>query len=221
MGDLLDCITVVPGVVGAFRVSAINKVGGFSTNTLAEDTDLTFAIKKAGYKIVYDQAAIAYTEAPQNYRDWLKQRYRWTFGTMQAVWKHRTSFLNPAHNNFGMIGLPYLVVYQIIFPLLNPVFDLVLVIGLITGRINLMVIALAAYTVLDFIYAGIALKLDREKLFNLWLIIPQRIIYRPFQYYIIVKSFLNVLKGQWVGWNKLKREGKLLAKMQKSGFSKT
>ncbi len=212
MGDLFDCITVVPGAIGAFRRAAIERAGGFTFDTLAEDTDLTLAIKELGYKIVYDAQAIALTEAPSTVRDLLKQRFRWTFGTMQAVWKHKRSFLNPKRGTLGMIGLPYLLFFQIIFPLFSPFFDLAMIVALFMHQYQLILVSFIIYTLADIITAAIALLLDKEKLRNLWIIFPQRILYRQLMYYVIFKSFINVLRGRLVHWGKLKREGTHLAR---------
>jgi cellulose synthase/poly-beta-1,6-N-acetylglucosamine synthase-like glycosyltransferase len=211
MGDLFDCITVVPGAIGAFRKSVLHSVGGFTYDTLAEDTDLTLSIKEQGHRIVYDASAIAYTEAPATVRDLLKQRFRWTFGTMQAVWKHRRTILNPKYGTVGMIGLPYLLFYQILFPLVGPLFDAAVLVGLLRHEYHLMFLSFLIYTAADVIMSGTALLLDGEKLRQLWLIIPQRILYRQLMYYVIVKSLINVLQGKLVGWGTLKREGKHLA----------
>lgn len=212
MGDLFDCITVVPGAIGAFRKSALQKIGGFAPDTLAEDTDLTLAVKELGYRIVYEASAVAYTEAPGTVKELLKQRFRWTFGTMQAVWKHRRSFLNPRQGTLGLIGLPYLVFYQLLFPLISPLFDVALVVGLLSHRYQLMLVYLLVYTASDAVSSGVALWLDREPLRQLWLLIPQRLFYRQLMYYVIVKSTYYVLRGRLVGWGKLKREGSHLAK---------
>jgi cellulose synthase/poly-beta-1,6-N-acetylglucosamine synthase-like glycosyltransferase/peptidoglycan/xylan/chitin deacetylase (PgdA/CDA1 family) len=211
MGDLFDCITVVPGAIGAFRKRVLVQAGGFRTDTLAEDTDITLSIKEMGYRIVYDELAVAYTEAPESVRELLKQRFRWTFGTMQAVWKHRSSIWNSRMGTLGWLGLPYLLVFQIIFPLVSPLFDLTVVVGLLSGNRELIVVSFGLYLVLDVLVAAIALVLDGEKLRHLWLIIPQRLIYRQLMYYVIAKAALNVLKGNLVGWGNLKREGSDLA----------
>ncbi len=212
MGDLFDCITVVPGAIGAFRKAVLQDVGGFRHDTLAEDTDLTLAIKERGYRIVYDDRSVAFTEAPGNVRDLVKQRFRWTFGTMQAVWKHRRVMLRPRYGTLGMIGLPYLLVFQIAIPLLGPVFDVVMLAGLAAGHGQLILACLVAYLLLDLAMAALALKLDGEKLGQTWLIVPQRVIYRPLMYYVLIKALLNVLKGNLVGWGTIKREGAALAK---------
>jgi cellulose synthase/poly-beta-1,6-N-acetylglucosamine synthase-like glycosyltransferase/peptidoglycan/xylan/chitin deacetylase (PgdA/CDA1 family) len=212
MGDLFDCITVVPGAVGAFRRAAIQRAGGFSFDTLTEDTDLTFSIKEAGYTILYDSEAIAFTEAPATIKDLLKQRFRWTFGTMQVAWKHKRSFLDHRQGTFGMIGLPYLVFFQILFPLFGPFFDLAMIFGLLSHRYSLIVTSFVVYTLLEVVTATIALKLDNEKLRTLWILIPQRILYRQLMYYVIIRSVINVLKGRLVHWGKLERKGAHLAK---------
>ena len=111
-----------------------------------------------------------------------------------------------------MIGLPYLFFFQILFPLFGPFFDIAMIVGLINQQYSLIVISFLVYTVVDIITAGIALKLDNEKLRQLWILIPQRIIYRQLMYYVIVRSFINVLKGRLVHWGTLERKGTHLAK---------
>lgn len=212
MGDLFDCVTVVPGAVGAFSRSVVQKVGCFRLDTLAEDTDLTLSIKEAGYKIAYDAEAMALTEAPATLRDLLRQRFRWTFGTLQAVWKHKRSVMNPRYGSLGIIGLPYLLLFQIIFPLLSPLFDVALVLGFLGHQYKLIIIGFVVYTVIDVATAWVALRLDNEKLSSLWILVPQRFFYRQLMYYVIARSFINVLKGRLVHWGKLEREGDHLAK---------
>src|SRR5207248_2099970 len=102
--DLLNCITVVPGAVGAWRREAIERAGGYSSQTLAEDTDLTWSIRKLGYRIVTESEALAYTEAPDGLRPLAKQRFRWAFGTLQNLWKHRDALLNPRYGAFGLLA---------------------------------------------------------------------------------------------------------------------
>ena len=86
----------VPGAIGAFRREALADVGGVPAATLAEDTDLTMAVIRAGWRVVYVEDAIAWTEAPATLRQLWRQRYRWCYGTMQAMWKHRRALANGA-----------------------------------------------------------------------------------------------------------------------------
>src|SRR5262249_8860740 len=138
--------------------------------------------------------------------------FRWTFGTMQSVWKHRRTMLNPRYGTLGLIGLPYLMLFQIIFPIMGPFFDASIVIGLLGHHYRIVLLSFIVYTLADIIMSVTALKLDEERVRQLWLIIPQRILYRQLMYYVIVKSIINVLKGNLVGWGSLKREGMHLAK---------
>ncbi|MDQ6738199.1 MAG: glycosyltransferase, partial [Gemmatimonadota bacterium] len=92
---VLNAITIVPGAVGAWRKSYVQAVGGFSDDTLAEDQDLTWALGEEGVRVMYADDAIAYTEAPDTLKALIRQRFRWSFGTLQSVWKHKKITFRP------------------------------------------------------------------------------------------------------------------------------
>jgi cellulose synthase/poly-beta-1,6-N-acetylglucosamine synthase-like glycosyltransferase len=125
--DLINSITVVPGAIGAFRKSAIFRAGGFTYDTLAEDCDLTMRILKQGYIVKNCAEAIAYTEAPETINMLLKQRFRWSFGVMQSFWKNRDALFNKKYKFFGMVGMPNILIFQIILPLFSPLADLMMI----------------------------------------------------------------------------------------------
>jgi cellulose synthase/poly-beta-1,6-N-acetylglucosamine synthase-like glycosyltransferase len=104
-------------------------LGGLTDLTLAEDADLTLAIRKLGYSIVYEDAAVALTEAPDTVRGFIRQRYRWMYGTMQAAWKHRDVLFRPRYGALGFVALPNVIVFQVLFPLVSPIMDLLLTCG--------------------------------------------------------------------------------------------
>ena len=89
----MNAITIVPGAVGAWRRDIITTLGGFKSNTLAEDADLTIEVLRLGYTILYDEHAIAYTEAPDTYTAFLKQRFRRCFGILQMTFKNADAFI--------------------------------------------------------------------------------------------------------------------------------
>src|SRR6476661_2611351 len=120
----LDTILVVPGAVGAWRRSALVKLGGFPTDTLAEDQDLTIALLRAGYRVLYDSQAIAWTEAPDTVSGLIKQRFRWAFGTLQCLWKHRKVTLKPRYGSLGLIAVPQTWLFQFLFSVVAPFVDL-------------------------------------------------------------------------------------------------
>ena len=105
--SVLGTITVVPGACAAWRRSQVLAVGGFAADTLAEDCDLTLKLQRAGGTIVQDNTALAFTEAPEGLMTLLKQRFRWSFGNLQALWKHRSMMFRPRHGLLGLVILPY------------------------------------------------------------------------------------------------------------------
>ncbi len=128
--DLLNCIPVVPGAAGAWRADVLRANGGFSGDTVAEDTDLTLTIRRNGWKIVYDEDAIGRTEVPETVDALIKQRFRWTFGTLQAVWKHRDTTGNARYGTLGWVAIPNIFLFQIVLPLVSPVIDLLFLLSL-------------------------------------------------------------------------------------------
>lgn len=108
MYDVLGCMPTIPGAVGAFRREALDRVGGMSEDTLAEDTDVTMALHRDGWRVVYAENARAWTEAPESVQQLWSQRYRWSYGTMQAIWKHRRAVIERGPSGrFGQVGLPF------------------------------------------------------------------------------------------------------------------
>lgn len=212
--DLLNCITVVPGAIGGFRKSAVIKAGGFTRDTLAEDCDLTMRLLRAGYEVRNCNDAISYTEAPETMKQFMKQRFRWSFGVMQCFWKHRDTVFNPRYKNFGMIAMPNILIFQIILPFLAPLADLVLVLSLIAAGFGVIPASLShifiyylVFTLVDVAGAALAFAFEKEDYKKLVWMIPQRLIYRQLMYYIVIKSFNKAIKGELQGWGVLTRTG--------------
>ena len=228
--DLLNTITVVPGAIGAFRKKVIIEVGGFTTDTLAEDCDLTMRILRAGYAVRNCDRAIAYTEAPETVNMLLKQRFRWSFGVMQSFWKNRKTLFNKKYGYFGMVGMPNILIYQIILPLFSPLADFFMLLSIITGLFSLSSVnslSLAGvgslfslhngfgqvffyyciFILVDLLFAGIAFRMEKESLKKLIYIIPQRFYWRQLMYLVLFRSIRKALKGELEGWGALKRTG--------------
>ncbi len=210
----LNCITVIPGAIGAFRKNAVTQAGGFTSDTLAEDCDLTMRLHRIGYNIGNCTDAISYTEAPETMRQFMKQRFRWSFGVIQCFWKHRDAFFNPRYKNFGMIALPHILIFQMILPFLAPLADLVLVVSLVAAAFNIIPVSAGhialfyvLFSLVDMAGAALAFAYEKEDFKKLLWMIPQRFIYRQLMYYILFKSFNKALKGELQGWGILKRTG--------------
>jgi peptidoglycan/xylan/chitin deacetylase (PgdA/CDA1 family)/GT2 family glycosyltransferase len=208
MFDVLDCIPTVPGAIGAFRRSALDDVGGVAEDTLAEDTDLTMAVTRAGWRVAYEQSAIAWTEAPSTLRQLWKQRYRWAYGTMQSMWKHRHAVVESGRaGHLGRRGLPYLLLFQVLMPLLGPVVDIMAIYGLVFLDARAVLGVALAFTVLQMSLGAYALHLDHEPLRTVWWLPLQQFVYRQLMYLVVIQSVASAFAGARVGWQPLQRHG--------------
>jgi cellulose synthase/poly-beta-1,6-N-acetylglucosamine synthase-like glycosyltransferase len=194
----------VPGAIGAFRRDALAEVGGMTDDTLAEDTDITMALCRAGWRIVYEESARAWTEAPATLSQLRKQRYRWSYGTMQAMWKHRGALHSRGPFRFG---LPFLALFGVVLPLVAPVIDLLAVYGLFFFDRTATVAAWSAMLGLQFVTAAVAFRLDRESLRPLAVLPLQQFAYRQLMYLVLLQSMVTALTGARLGWHKLHRTG--------------
>ena len=214
--DLINAITVVPGAIGAFRKSVILSVGGFATDTLAEDCDLTIRILRGGNIVRSCTAAIAVTEAPETFQMFMRQRFRWTYGIMQSFWKNRDAFLNPRFGALGMVALPNLLIFQILMPLIAPLADFLLIIGLIWNRSSSEGLAkiLGFYGFFLLVDMGVSLLgfwFEGEKKWKILWLIPQRLVYRQLMYWTLFKAIRRAVKGESQSWGVLKRTGNVKA----------
>ncbi len=200
-----NCITVVPGAVSAIRKSAIDQAGGLSLETLAEDTDLTLALHRNRQRIVYVPEAIAWTEAPETVRTLARQRFRWAYGTLQCLWKHRDMVFNWNYRALGWFSLPSVWFFQIMLVAITPMVDLFLLVSLLLGAWSALLPFVVTFLTMDVILATLACILEREPIKRAWRILPMRLIYRPMLSYVIWKAILRAIKGAWVSWGKLER----------------
>jgi len=216
----LGAVTVVPGAVGAWRRSAIEALGGYPDDTLAEDQDLTIACQRAGWLVEFDPDARAYTEAPDSIAGLLKQRFRWSFGTLQCIWKHRAATFNRERPVLGFVALPQIWLFQIVLTAVSPLVDLA-IIGSIIGALYARtdhpvewspddflrsVFYWSAFIFLDLSAGALGMALERRAPWKdlVWLPI-QRFGYRQLMYYVVVKSIVSAIRGVRVGWGKLER----------------
>lgn len=218
---LLNCITVVPGAVGAWRRDILELAGEFASDTLAEDQDLTLKVRKLGYRIDYEEGAVAWTEAPDSLRGLARQRFRWSFGTLQCMWKHRDALFNPKFGTLGFIAMPNVWIFQVLFPLISPVMDLMFVWTLASTALERLehpaefsitnleqtLFYYALFLAADSLAAAFGFLLEkREQWSLLWWLFLQRFCYRQVMYYVMVRSVYTAIHGAVVGWGKLERK---------------
>ena len=219
--DALNCITVVPGAIGAWRRNLVLQAGGFAHETLAEDADLTLAILRLGYEISYEPEAIALTEAPDTVSGFLKQRFRWMYGTLQASWKHIDTLFRPKYGALGWFAIPNVLIFQILFPLVSPIMDLMMIVSFITTAmqkyqhpqdystdgLKRILFFYALFLFVDFLAAFIAFLLEKNEDWSLlvWLLL-QRFFYRQLMYYVAIKSTITAIRGTVMGWGNIERK---------------
>jgi cellulose synthase/poly-beta-1,6-N-acetylglucosamine synthase-like glycosyltransferase/peptidoglycan/xylan/chitin deacetylase (PgdA/CDA1 family) len=219
-----DAIMVVPGAVGAWRHTALEQVGGYPEDTLAEDQDLTIAIQRKGWKVAYDEDAVAWTEAPETLRALGKQRFRWAYGTLQCLWKHRSVFTDRAPSGLAFVGMPQAWMFQIVFAMISPLIDLALAVSIVGTWIRVMqhgwaqtqtdVLRMSVYwiafTTIDLACGWIAYRLDvREKRYPALLLLAQRFVYRQLMYGVVIRAVGAATAGLGIGWGKLERTGRV------------
>ncbi|MFB9237926.1 bifunctional polysaccharide deacetylase/glycosyltransferase family 2 protein [Plantactinospora siamensis] len=208
--DTLNCMPTIPGALGAFRRQAVREAGGLSRATLAEDTDLTMAVHRAGWRVVYEESAVARTEVPDTVRQLWRQRYRWSYGTMQAIWRHRRAIVERGPSGrFGRRGLPFITLFSVLLPLLAPLLDILAVYGLFFLDRKETVIAWLAVLVIQVVTAVLAFRLDREPLRPLLVLPLQQLVYRQIMYLVLLHSAATALTGGMLKWQKLRRTGEV------------
>jgi len=216
--DLLNCIPVVPGAAGAWRAELLRESGGFSGDTVAEDTDLTLTIRRNGWKILYDEDAIGRTEVPDTVETLIRQRFRWTFGTLQAVWKHRDTTAKPRYGTLGWVAIPNIFLFQIVLPMVSPIIDFLFLLSLaLWGLAQLRIAALpqlwtsqdversliffALFMVIDLFTCVVAFALEKGEDWTLLApLIIQRFYYRQMMYVVLFRSLKEAVRGRPVGW---------------------
>ncbi|OLB81171.1 MAG: bi-functional transferase/deacetylase [Actinobacteria bacterium 13_2_20CM_2_71_6] len=208
MFDVARCMPTVPGAIGAFRRAAVRDVGGVSGQTLAEDTDITMAVIRAGWRVAYNPHAIAWTEAPASVRQLWRQRYRWCYGTMQAMWKHRRALAGRgAAGRLGRRGLTYLLLFQVLLPLTAPMVDVYGLYGLVFLPWAKVAGVWFGFVAAQLAAAGYALRLDRERYGPLWTLPLQQIVYRQLMYLVVIQSTVTALLGGRLRWHRMLRTG--------------
>jgi cellulose synthase/poly-beta-1,6-N-acetylglucosamine synthase-like glycosyltransferase/peptidoglycan/xylan/chitin deacetylase (PgdA/CDA1 family) len=207
--DVLRCMPTVPGAIGAFRREALAEAGGVSSDTLAEDTDLTMAIGRAGWEVVYAEDARAWTEAPATLAGLWRQRYRWSYGTMQAIWKHKPAIWRKGEQRIGRRAIPYLVLFQILLPALAPLVDVFALYGLIFLDRGPVIAYWLGFNLVQLAQGWYAFRLDGESPRPLWAMPVQQFVYRQLMYLVVIESLISAMRGTLLRWQHVERTGEI------------
>jgi cellulose synthase/poly-beta-1,6-N-acetylglucosamine synthase-like glycosyltransferase/peptidoglycan/xylan/chitin deacetylase (PgdA/CDA1 family)/spore germination protein YaaH len=231
--DLFDVVMVVPGAIGAWRTEAVKRGGGYHTNTVAEDADLTMNLLEQRYWVIYEDRALAFTEAPVNMNGLMRQRFRWSFGILQAIFKHRGAIRN--RRAMGLFALPNTLIFQILLPLVSPLIDLMFVAGVVNffydkyfhpeaasaASFEKLLGFFLAFLVIDFVASALAFTLERKHpaskgdawlLFHIWI---QRFTYRQVFSIVLFKTMKRAIDGKPFNWDKLDRTATMSKETEK------
>ncbi|MGI4829141.1 MAG: polysaccharide deacetylase family protein [Janthinobacterium lividum] len=225
--DLFDVVMVVPGAIGAWRTAAVQTGGGYAPDTVAEDADLTMNLLEQGYAVIYEDQALAFTEAPDTANGLARQRFRWSFGILQAIFKHKAAIRNRVA--MGLFALPNILIFQVLLPLLSPLIDLFFVVGIIhyfidkhfhpeaasnADLIKLLTFFLT-FLLIDFAASALAFMLERKhpaSKGDAWLLVHiwvQRFTYRQLFSYVLLKTVKRAIDGKPFNWDKLERTAQM------------
>ncbi len=203
-------ISIVPGACAAWRREALQAAGGYSHDTLAEDADLTMTLQKLGWAVVQENRAVAWTEAPMTVRGLAKQRLRWTYGNLQALWKHAGMLFRPRYGALGLIALPYTLLATLIPLVFLPLTVLMAVLNLAAGNWQPIAAFAALVLAIHAVICVIAIRMVGESWTHLLVVPVYRIVYEPLRAYLLYASLLQALKGRMIGWYKPERTNSVL-----------
>jgi cellulose synthase/poly-beta-1,6-N-acetylglucosamine synthase-like glycosyltransferase len=231
--DLFDVVMVVPGAIGAWRTAAVKAGGEYHTNTVAEDADLTMNLLEQGYEVIYEDQALAFTEAPVNMNGLMRQRFRWSFGILQAIFKHRGAIRK--RRAMGLFALPNTLIFQILLPLFSPFIDLMFFAGVgnyfynkhfhpeaaSAASFQKLLAFFLAFLIIDFVTSALAFSLERKHpashgdawlLGHIWI---QRFTYRQVFSIVLFKTLKRAIDGKPFAWDKLDRTATMSPQTEK------
>jgi poly-beta-1,6-N-acetyl-D-glucosamine synthase len=203
-------VNIIPGPIGVFRRDVLRAVGGYDTDTFAEDADLTLKLLTAGWHVAYEERAIAFTEAPERFIDLVKQRYRWTRGILQALRKRRQWLASPRRSPLIWGSLAAMLFESVLWPAMNVLGNLLFtLIALSAGTASGVFYWWVLLTMLDVAAALYAVGIEGEEL----RLVPYAVLYRfLFITMIDVAKLLATLEEVArvrMTWGKLERAGRI------------
>ncbi len=198
----LGVMSCVPGAIGAYRRSALDEIGPIPADTIAEDTDLTLTLQRAGWRVEFEPRSNATTLVPTGLRSFWNQRLRWATGILQNVAKHRGMF---GRSTTGTSGarvawlLPYLCVFGGL-SILGPLVDATALVALITGSFRTSLTIVAIITATSTALTALALHIERQPLRYLLVVPLMTTMLRPILYAAQIRATMAIIGGIAIGW---------------------
>jgi cellulose synthase/poly-beta-1,6-N-acetylglucosamine synthase-like glycosyltransferase len=137
-----NAVTIVSGAFGLFRRDALVEVGGFSSDAIGEDMDLTIRLQRhfralrRPVRIAFVPVPVCWTQAPEDLQSLRAQRCRWRRGLLQALWRHRGVIANPRYGAVGMVVMPATTFFEGFGPLLEVTGYLITTVAVLLGILD-------------------------------------------------------------------------------------
>ncbi len=122
----MNALGIISGAFGLFHRSLVETVGGYSTETVGEDFELTLRLHRylrerdEPYRIAFVSDPVCWTEVPDDLATLSRQRRRWQRGLWEGLRRHQRMFFNPHYGVVGLVVIPYFAIFEF----LSPVFAL-------------------------------------------------------------------------------------------------
>jgi hypothetical protein len=128
---------------------------------------------------------------------------------MQAVWKHKSAILRRDERRIGLVGIPYLLLFQILLPLLAPLIDVFAVYGIVFLDPLPVIGYWLGFNLLTLALGWYAFRLDHESPRPLWAMPLQQFVYRQLMYLVVIESVISALAGTRIRWQRIERTGEV------------
>jgi biofilm PGA synthesis N-glycosyltransferase PgaC len=220
----LDGLLLISGAFGAFDKEIALLAGGYNTKTVGEDMELVVRMRrymlenKLPYTVRYIPDPLCWTEAPEDFKIFKKQRSRWMRGTIETLSLHKRMFLNPKYKRLGMLSVPYWTLFEFLAPAIEAAGLIITVLFFAFGLLNLHFFLLLLLFVYFFavFFSVIALyseertfhkypkQVDFLKLLLAALIEP--FYFHPLAVYASLAGYIEKIRGT-KGWGEMTRKG--------------
>ena len=205
--DIFGVVPVVPGPLASFRKKSLKEIGFYDRDTLTEDFDITIKLLKTQRVVQALSEAYVYTEAPNSWKDFIKQRTRWNRGTFQTIIKHRNVFANARFGYLRNLTFQYIFLSMVFVPFVSVVSLIVIALAIMTGYALQVLTVMAVFVLIQTTYSILAVQMDDEDM-KLIIYSPLFVVgYKEIRNFIKIKSLFDILLKREMKWGTLKRIG--------------
>jgi len=205
--DFFGAITIVPGALGAFRRKPIVQAGGYKTDTLVEDYDLTMKLLKSGKIIKASNDAISFCETPESLYDYYKQRKRWYRGNLQILRRHSDAISNPRFGMLHKLALPFMILGMLVLPIIGMMVTAASIVSLALGEWEVLAIMMAHFILLTYLVSALAVRIDKSDPKLIAYAIFFVIGYKQIVDFLLIKALFEMLLHKKAVWTSAKRVG--------------